>query len=68
MSTKTKQDSLTFEFDDNSALIDLFGHHNKNLLFIEKINNVLINHRGNIVNIVGSKKQETRPSINKRVV
>ncbi|MBI28570.1 MAG: PhoH-like protein [Alphaproteobacteria bacterium MarineAlpha5_Bin11] len=56
MHTKNKQETINFEFDDNFALIDLFGSHNQNLILIEKMNDVLINHRGNKVNITGNKK------------
>ena len=67
MKNKIKENSVTFKFDDNLALINLFGHHNQNLLFIEKMNDVLINHRGNIVNITGNKKsvQDTKEILNK---
>ena len=51
-----KQDTLSFEFDDNNALINLFGQHDQNLIFIEKIYDVLINHRGNKVKISGSSQ------------
>ena len=56
MSNKLNKDSINFEFEDNSILINLFGRHNQNLLFIEKMNNVSIDHRGNKISIVGNKE------------
>ena len=47
--------SINCEFDDNLALINLFGQHNQNLLLIEKINNVSINQTGNKIKITGSE-------------
>ena len=56
MPNKIKQDSISCEFKDNSAVINLVGHHNKNLYIIEKMYNVSINNRGNKINILGEKK------------
>jgi len=53
---KIKENSIIFEFDNNLALINLFGQYDENLLFIEKMNDVLINRIGNKVNIKGDKK------------
>ena len=53
---KIKDNSIIFEFDNNLALINLFGQYDENLLFIEKMNDVLINRIGNKVNIKGDKK------------
>ena len=54
MSKYKVEDSLVCEFKDNNALINLFGQHGENLLFIEKLNNVSINHRGNKIIITGN--------------
>ena len=56
MNNKEKKHSINCDFDDNAALINLFGRHNQNLLLIEKINNVSINHRGNKIRITGNKE------------
>ena len=56
MSQNKKQKSINCEFDDNSILINLFGEHDHNLQFIEKMNNVSINHVGNKVRIIGQKE------------
>ena len=53
---KIKENSIIFEFDNNLALINLFGQYDENLLFIEKMNDVLINRIGNKINIKGDKK------------
>ena len=55
MEKNTDLHSISCEFDDNLALINLFGQHNQNLLLIEKINNVSINQKGNKIKITGSK-------------
>ena len=44
---------LQIEFDDNSILSSLFGIADKNIHLLEKLNNVSINYRGNIVKIIG---------------
>jgi len=43
------------EFDDNNILSSLFGAADKNIHLLEKLNNVSIDYRGNIVKIVGEK-------------
>ena len=50
------------EFDDNSILSSLFGTGDRNIHLLEKLNNVSINYRGNIVKIVGKKNsvEETK--------
>ena len=53
MPNKIKESSINLEFDDNIALINLFGRHDQNLLLIEKLNGVSINRIGNKVNIRG---------------
>ena len=49
-------ESVSFEFDDNLALINLFGQYDENLLLIEKMNEVSINRIGNKINIKGDKQ------------
>ena len=44
---------LQIEFNDNSILSSLFGIADKNIHLLEKLNNVSINYRGNIVKIIG---------------
>ena len=56
MTNKNKQDSISCEFKDNSAVINLFGQQNKNLHIIEKMYNVSINNRGSKINIIGEKQ------------
>ncbi len=63
MTNKNKQDSISCEFKDNSAVINLFGQHNKNLYIIEKMYNVSINNRGSKVNIIGEKKSINTTSL-----
>ena len=48
-------ESLQIEFNDNSILSSLFGVSDCNIQFLEKINNVKIEYRGNLVKISGSK-------------
>ena len=59
--------SLKIEFDDNNILSSLFGIEDKNINFLEKINHVKIDYRGNIVKIAGEKKaiQETKLTLEK---
>ena len=40
---------IQMEFDDNSILSSLFGTSDKNIQLLEKLNNVSIDYRGNIV-------------------
>ena len=48
-------ESLKIEFDDNTILSSLFGIADQNIKILEKLNNVIINYRGNIVKIIGNK-------------
>ena len=48
-------DSLQVEFNDNNILSSLFGIHDSNIQLLEKMNNVKIEYRGNIVKISGHK-------------
>ena len=50
-----KSESLNIEFDDNNILSSLFGVNDSNIKILEKINEVKIEHRGNIVKIIGNK-------------
>ena len=52
MESKTNR-VIQIEFDDNSILSSLFGIADKNIHLLEKLNNVSINYRGNIVKIIG---------------
>lgn len=58
---------LQIEFDDNSILSSLFGIADKNIHLLEKLNDVSINYRGNIVKIIGHKSaiQETKLTLEK---
>ena len=47
--------TIKIEFDDNSLLSSLFGAADKNIQLLEKLNNVSIDYRGNIVKIMGKK-------------
>ncbi len=60
-------ESLQIEFNDNNFLSSLFGVADKNIILLEKINNVKIQYRGNIVKIVGNKFsiQETKQALEK---
>ena len=51
------------EFDDNNILISLFGTSDKNIHLLEKLNNVSIVYRGNVVKIIGSKEAVEDTSI-----
>ena len=55
-------ESLKIEFDDNNLLISLFGLEDTNIHLLERLNNVKINYRGNVVKIDGNKKaiEETK--------
>jgi phosphate starvation-inducible PhoH-like protein len=57
--------SLDFELSENDYLPSLFGIDDKNLQFIEKINNVEIKYRGNKIKIIGEKKsiKETKDDL-----
>jgi len=60
-------DSLQVEFHDNNILSSLFGIHDSNIQLLEKMNNVKIEYRGNIVKISGQKIsiQETKMALQK---
>ena len=60
-------DSLQIEFNDNSMLSSLFGVYDNNIQLLEKMNNVKIEYRGNIVKISGHKFsiQETKIALEK---
>ena len=60
-------ESIHMEFNDNSVLSGLFGVSDSNIHLLEKINNVKIEYRGNIVKISGNKLsiQETKLSLEK---
>lgn len=47
--------SLDFELNDSNYFSNLFGVDDKNIQFIEKINNVEIKYRGNKIKIIGTK-------------
>ena len=53
---------IQIEFDDNSLLSSLFGTADRNIQLLEKLNNVSIDYRGNIVKIIGKKSavEETK--------
>ncbi len=55
------------EFNDNSVLSSLFGVSDSNIQLLEKINNVKIEYRGNVVKISGNKLsiQATKLSLEK---
>ena len=53
--TNQTLESLKIEFSDNNILSSLFGASDRNILLLEKINNVKIEYRGNIVKISGQK-------------
>ena len=48
-------ESLNIEFDDNNILSSLFGINDSNIKILEKINEVKIEYRGNIVKIIGNR-------------
>jgi len=58
-------ESIHMEFNDNSVLSSLFGVSDSNIQLLEKINNVKIEYRGNVVKISGNKLsiQETKLSL-----
>tara|TARA_Y100000590_G_scaffold345274_1_gene394931 strand:+ start:222 stop:1169 length:948 start_codon:yes stop_codon:yes gene_type:complete len=61
------EESLQIEFNDNNILSSLFGVSDKNIHLLEKINNVKIEYRGNIVKISGQKIsiKETKTTLEK---
>ena len=60
-------DSLQVEFNDNNILSSLFGIYDSNIQLLEKMNNVKIEYRGNVVKISGHKIsiQETKIALEK---
>jgi phosphate starvation-inducible PhoH-like protein len=60
-------ESIHMEFNDNNVLSSLFGVSDSNLQLLEKINNVKIEYRGNVVKISGNKLsiRETKLSLEK---
>jgi len=60
-------DSLQIEFNDNSLLSSLFGVSDNNIQLLEKMNNVKIEYRGNIVKISGHRLSilETKTALEK---
>ena len=60
-------ESLQIEFNDNSMLSSLFGVYDSNIQLLEKMNNVKIEYRGNIVKISGHRLsiQETKTALEK---
>ena len=60
-------ESLQIEFSDNNILSSLFGVSDSNIQLLEKINNVKIEYRGNIVKVFGNKISilETKKTLEK---
>ena len=60
-------ESIHMEFNDNNVLSSLFGVSDSNIQLLEKMNNVKIEYRGNVVKISGNKLsiQETKLSLEK---
>ena len=58
---------IQIEFDDNSLLTSLFGTADRNIHLLERLNNVSINYKGNIVKIIGNKNAiaETKIALQK---
>ena len=48
-----KNENLELELEDNTILSNLFGINDRNLSFIEQINQVKIQYRGNKIKISG---------------
>tara|TARA_B100000029_G_scaffold488054_1_gene544175 strand:+ start:319 stop:1266 length:948 start_codon:yes stop_codon:yes gene_type:complete len=59
--------TVQIEFDDNNILSSLFGVSDSNIILLEKLNDVKIDYRGNIVKIVGQKFaiEETKLTLEK---
>ena len=53
--SQSKGHSIKIEFEDNAFLPYLYGHHNSNLVQIEKALGVSLDTFGNILKITGSK-------------
>lgn len=66
MNTETRS-VIKIEFNDNSLLSSLFGTADRNIHLLEKLNNVSIDYKGNIVKIVGKKNavEETKLALQK---
>ncbi len=64
---KQVTNSIQIEFNDNSILSSLFGVSDQNIHLLEKMNNVKIKYRGNIVKIIGTKIsiEETKVTLEK---
>ena len=60
-------ETLQIEFNDNSILSSLFGVSDCNIQLLERINNVKIEYRGNVVKISGHKLSinETKEALQK---
>tara|TARA_B100001123_G_C15294798_1_gene1018777 strand:+ start:1016 stop:1957 length:942 start_codon:yes stop_codon:yes gene_type:complete len=58
---------IKIEFNDNNLLSSLFGTADRNIHLLEKLNNVSIDYKGNIVKIVGKKRavEETKLTLQK---
>ena len=58
---------IKIEFNDNSLLSSLFGTADRNIHLLEKLNNVSIDYKGNIVKIVGKRNavEETKLALQK---
>ena len=58
---------IKIEFSDNSLLSSLFGIADRNIHLLEKLNNVSIEYKGNIVKIAGKKNavEETKLALQK---
>ena len=58
---------IKIEFNDNSLLSSLFGTADRNIRLLEKLNNVSIDYKGNIVKIEGKKNavEETKFTLQK---
>ena len=63
----SSRSTIQIEFDDNNILSSLFGVSNSNIILLEKLNDVKIDYRGNIVKIVGQKFaiEETKLTLEK---
>ena len=64
---KQATNSVQIEFNDNNILSSLFGVSDQNIHLLEKMNNVRIEYRGNIVKIIGTKVsiEETKTTLQK---
>ena len=64
---KQATNSVQIEFNDNNILSSLFGVSDQNIHLLEKMNNVRIKYRGNIVKIIGTKVsiEETKTTLQK---